>query len=313
MSPASLQVRRVAAQETESAEPITWSAAGVAGIVPFQPTGTMPPLFCMHPAGGQVFLYRAFPAVLGPDQPVLAIQSDAVTDGGSEHMSIAAMAAAYAGRIEAVQRRGPYCLFGISFGGVVAHAVAAELERRGQAVGFLGIADASPVADTRPFFEANSWYRTEIFPRLAPLLAVGTALGALLEILSTEESEEFFEDMATAPTRDFRDRVIDRLLELGHLRSRPTEAYLRAQAALSRLHIELTRRHRDAIVAAPIHAYWPIDRRLSICRGDWRAWTNGGVVEKIVAGNHLTMCVRPHVEMVLRDVSGKLADCRASR
>ena len=54
------------------------------------------------------------------------------------------MAAHYADRIQATHPAGPYHLLGWSFGGVVAHQVAAELQRRGAVVALLILLDAEP-------------------------------------------------------------------------------------------------------------------------------------------------------------------------
>ena len=58
--------------------------------------------------------------------------------------SIREMAAHYADRIQAHHPTGPYHLLGWSFGGVVAHEVAVELQRRGGVVGRLILLDAEP-------------------------------------------------------------------------------------------------------------------------------------------------------------------------
>ncbi|GAA0438330.1 hypothetical protein GCM10010357_69680 [Streptomyces luteireticuli] len=60
--------------------------------------------------------------------------------------TIEQLAADYLGRIRTVQPCGPYRLLGWSFGGLVAHAIAVQLEREGQQVELLTILDVSPVA-----------------------------------------------------------------------------------------------------------------------------------------------------------------------
>jgi thioesterase domain-containing protein len=54
------------------------------------------------------------------------------------------MAADYADQVCMVHPVGPYCLLGWSFGGLVAHAVATELQQRGEQVTLLAILDAYP-------------------------------------------------------------------------------------------------------------------------------------------------------------------------
>ncbi|HVG18729.1 MAG TPA: amino acid adenylation domain-containing protein, partial [Blastocatellia bacterium] len=111
-------------------------------LVPIQMNGTLPPLFCIHPTGGQVMIYQHIAAGLGPDQPVYGLQSRGLSDPGSEHESIKAMAAEYAAYIRREQPEGPYYLMGWSLGGVIAVSVAWELEQQGQAVAFVGLLDS---------------------------------------------------------------------------------------------------------------------------------------------------------------------------
>src|SRR5262249_51540947 len=58
----------------------------------------------------------------------------------SEHDTLAAMARDYADIVQAA-RPGPYVLLGWSMGGVISHALAAELEQRGQDVRLVGLID----------------------------------------------------------------------------------------------------------------------------------------------------------------------------
>ena len=58
------------------------------------------------------------------------------------------MARNYADRIQAVYPTGPYNLLGWSFGGVVAHELAIELQRRGCVIERLILLDAVPSIDS---------------------------------------------------------------------------------------------------------------------------------------------------------------------
>lgn len=57
------------------------------------------------------------------------------------------MADGYVAEIRAVQPHGPYHLLGWSFGGLVAHAVAARLEELGEEVALLALLDSYPLPD----------------------------------------------------------------------------------------------------------------------------------------------------------------------
>ncbi|AFU02227.1 non-ribosomal peptide synthase/polyketide synthase [Nocardia brasiliensis] len=105
-------------------------------------SGGQQPLWCLHPGGGLGWFYQQLGGHL-PDRPVYAIQSRGL-DGGPVAASFGEMVADYIDRIVALQDEGPYYLLGWSYGGIVAHALACELTRRGREVGFLGILDSKP-------------------------------------------------------------------------------------------------------------------------------------------------------------------------
>lgn len=80
------------------------------------------------------------------DCPIIGIQQ-VPRNGDGGPRSIRAMAQTYADRIQHAYPDGPYNLLGWSFGGVVAHEVAIELQRRGCEIGRLILLDAQPGLD----------------------------------------------------------------------------------------------------------------------------------------------------------------------
>ncbi len=107
--------------------------------------GTGVPLFCIHPASGVSWPYQALGNHL--DCPIIGIQRTPQGDE-TEPRSIRDMAKDYADRIQRVSPTGPYNLLGWSFGGVVAHEIAIELQRRGRAIACLILLDARPTVDS---------------------------------------------------------------------------------------------------------------------------------------------------------------------
>ena len=51
------------------------SPAGWSSLVAIQSSGSRPPFFCIHGAGGTVLIYRELAQRLGPDQPFYGLQS----------------------------------------------------------------------------------------------------------------------------------------------------------------------------------------------------------------------------------------------
>ncbi len=128
------------------------SASGWSPLVAIQPSGSRPPFFCMHGAGGNVLSYRKLAQYLGSDQPFYGLQSQGL-DGSSEPLkTIEEMAALYVGEIRRVQPRGPYFLGGYCMGGTVAYEVAQQLHAAGEEVALLALFDTMnwhkiPVSD----------------------------------------------------------------------------------------------------------------------------------------------------------------------
>jgi len=110
-------------------------------LVASRKTGSRPPLFCIHPAGGAVLCYAHLARALGEDQPCYGLQARGL-DGGEPFDDLAAMAAWYIRAMQTVQPHGPYHLLGWSFGGKIAYEMARQLTASACEVAFLGLCDA---------------------------------------------------------------------------------------------------------------------------------------------------------------------------
>ena len=113
-------------------------------LVPIQPLGAQPPLFLIHPVGGNVLCYRLLAEALKPDQPVYGLQSpgvdgEAVPESG---WTIEELAERYIDAIRSAQPHGPYALGGWSMGGVIAYEVAQRLRAAGETIRSLTVIDA---------------------------------------------------------------------------------------------------------------------------------------------------------------------------
>ncbi len=118
----------------------------LAELLPIRVTGSEAPLFCVHPVSGLAWGYTGLVRHIDRAHPIYGLQAF----GARPAPTLAALASRYADMIEGIQPAGPYHLLGFSFGGLVAHEVARQLEGRGERVGFLGLLDAYPFSDSRP-------------------------------------------------------------------------------------------------------------------------------------------------------------------
>lgn len=106
---------------------------------------SLPALFTVHPAGGLCWCYGQLARELPPGRAIYGLQARSL-DGQihpSSH-SLEDMASDYVDQIQALQSHGPYHLAGWSVGGIIAQAMAVELQMRGEHVGLLAMLDAYP-------------------------------------------------------------------------------------------------------------------------------------------------------------------------
>ncbi|SUA76424.1 Tyrocidine synthase III [Nocardia otitidiscaviarum] len=129
-------------------------AAALAVVLPLRAEGQRPPLFVLHPLGGLSWCYSGFTRHLPVEQPILGIQTPALTEPDYAPESLADIADRYTAEIRRAQPEGPYRLLGWSLGGTLAHAVATRLQDAGERVDLLAILDGYPRVDDTDFRSA---------------------------------------------------------------------------------------------------------------------------------------------------------------
>ena len=130
-------------------------------LVLHQGQSQKPALFCVHPAGGLSWCYGALARSNLDQRSVYGLQASTFHNEALEPTSVEAMAYSYADAIQAAQPQGPYHLLGWSVGGILAHAIAVELQHRHAEVGVVCLLDAYPSAAWRaqPKPAANAIYK----------------------------------------------------------------------------------------------------------------------------------------------------------
>jgi amino acid adenylation domain-containing protein len=107
-------------------------------LLPMRATGDLPPLFCVAPATGLALAYTGLLASL-PGHPLYGLQM--IDD---QTTTVADLAANLVCVIRQIQPAGPYHLLGASFGGLVAHEMAAQLQDVGERVELVALLDSYP-------------------------------------------------------------------------------------------------------------------------------------------------------------------------
>ncbi|WP_158447897.1 non-ribosomal peptide synthetase [Aquimarina longa] len=113
-------------------------------LIEFNTQGSKRPIFCVHPLGGTVMIYKDLSESLGSQQPFYAFQSSGM-DGESPILrTVEEMAVLYIKEMQKIDEIGPYTLAGYSFGGNIAVEMALQLRNKGFEVVELLIFDTPP-------------------------------------------------------------------------------------------------------------------------------------------------------------------------
>ena len=110
-------------------------------VLPLRSIGNRIPLFCIHMHNGNSHRWSRLLRYLNQDQPLYAIQPRALDPAQKPQSDIVEMATLYISEMKKVQAKGPYRLFGLCFGGMVAFEMAQQLHKQGEKVSFLGFVD----------------------------------------------------------------------------------------------------------------------------------------------------------------------------
>jgi phthiocerol/phenolphthiocerol synthesis type-I polyketide synthase E len=137
-------------------------ACGWSPLVAIQPAGSRPPLFCMHPHGGNVLIYRDLSRHLGSDQPFYGLQCRGLDGTQPPLTQIEDMAALYLKDIQKVQPHGPYLLGGYCMGGTIAFELAQQLQVKGEPVVLLALFDTMNWSQARlPSIWEKAYYNCQ--------------------------------------------------------------------------------------------------------------------------------------------------------
>ncbi|MET9488542.1 amino acid adenylation domain-containing protein [Nocardia sp. NPDC006630] len=145
---------RIAAALENSHDYDSAADGAMAVVLPIRATGSRTPLFCAPPMVGMSWCYAGLVGFLPADQPVYGLQSPALTEADYLPASLEEVARRYVSAMREVQPEGPYRLLGYSLGGILAHAIATELQAEGERVDVLANLDAYPDAEFADFTAA---------------------------------------------------------------------------------------------------------------------------------------------------------------
>ncbi|MFF7638568.1 non-ribosomal peptide synthase/polyketide synthase, partial [Kitasatospora sp. NPDC008050] len=240
-------------------------------LLPLRTGGEREPLFCIHPGSGLSWCYTGLLQYIDQDTPVYALQARGLTEEGRFPASIEEIAEDYLEQIRQVQPEGPYHLLGWSFGGGVAHAIAALLEKSGQRVGLLTMLDSHPV---------NPVDRREIEEAM-PKVRMADVHRAMLELFDIKLTDE---EAAELTHEDTVELLRTKNTAMAGLK----ESEVRATMYLTMHHSLLGLDASPGQVSAPtlILAATGGELDVKLDRGAWDPYLTGGVHFRTVGFRH---------------------------
>jgi aspartate racemase len=265
--------------------------AAPAALVGITTGGTNPPLFCIHPLGGNVLCYAQLARQLGPAQPVYGLQAPGLEHDQALPTTVESMAAEYVAAIRAFQPAGPYLLCGWSVGGVIAFEIAQQLTGQGQPVALLALLDSPASQPIRVRAPDDHWL----------LIGMAQQLGlnpdhAALQPLDAEQQ------LASVLALAQRSDALLPGLDLAQLRRLFAVYKANAYALLG----YRPRAYAGRVTLFQAHA----TAQVSDLAPGWRALARRGVASWAIPGDHDTMLQEPYVRVLADRLTAAIAQAR---
>jgi FkbH-like protein len=276
-------------------------------LVPIQAEGAMPPLYCMHAAGGNVLFYRDLATHLGKDQPVYGLQARENEKTGTYPDRVEDMATLYLNEILEFQPQGPYYLCGSSFGGLLAYEMAQQLKALKKEVALLAL------FDTHGPGYPQSLSDSVVCRHLFSLVARMETLRGQLRELQGREKLEFFWAKAKKGWKKIRRRSVWKMNEFQIRYS---------QTVGGDLPKDLQRNHKAIQRALEDYIPQPYYGKLTLFRASiqpkgivpdpylgWKDLSSDGIEVFECQGSHGAMTVAPYAKALAEKLCEVLNNC----
>ena len=276
-------------------------------LVAMRHTESGNPLFCIHPSGGDIGIYRKFAARTTPKLSVFGIQSRLQCGATSEFSSLSRMAFEYADLINEHHSMGDIRLLGFSLGGFLASLMAFELRQLGRTVSFLGLIDSNP-----NWTVATDTSRQELCLRLTQVFTKFQSIG----VMQQKPLETVERDVVTLVDSCMREQPISSeeamaiTTAMGYVPSRQRDSDLLMKFTDTFLtHCRLLKDFEPPEINCPLHLWWPSDAAQESKSGSelWARNALSTVSESIIEGSHYSIMRGRSVRVLAAEVEAAIA------
>ncbi len=275
-------------------------------LVPIQPQGSKPPFFCVPGAGGRPFYFYHLGRYLGKDQPFYSFENDLYQQFG-EISRIEDIASIYLQAMQDLQPQGPYFLGGHSYGGNVAFEMAQQLVNQGQQVALLAIIDSSAPTykDKQILLDYINWdharWLAEVSKGIEVYLDKTIDISyKTLQVLTVEEQLKYalnFFKLANMLPPNAETRQLEKIVQAYKTSCLCLIDYLPKQIYPGKITIirageELADDPNKDLIARDCE-----DSSLG-----WSEFSTEPVEIHFVLGNHVSIMVEPHVQILAEEL-----------
>ena len=252
------------------------------------------PLFCIHPSGGDIGIYRKLATRLDPNRSVLGIQSRLECGADSEFSSLETMASSYTQIIEMRQPEGAIRLLGFSLGGFIASLIARDLHQSGREVSFLGLIDSNPswiAVSDRAVSEKS---HQQLCTRLAQMFIKFQKIGVmrLKPIESVNRDVVTIVDACLTDPPAASSEIMALTTKLGYVPDRQVDANALHKFTNTFLtHSRLLRDFRPPQIECPVSLWWPSETEDENRAGTavWSQCAKSTLTESTLDGSHYSI------------------------
>jgi thioesterase domain-containing protein/acyl carrier protein len=255
----------------------------VPALEEIQPGGSQPPLICVPS------LYD-LSRHLGPDQPFYGLSRISIEQMLDDNVPLEQMAAKFVDELKRLQRTGRFFIAGHSFGGVLAFEIARQLSEAGREIGILALLDPDPPQPYPP-----DTYRFSRFAFHAQ---------TILRLPLAEKKKHFLKNIRNIGNRILPKTMVsehEKWMRDFHRKTGETHACYNARPFKG-----------NAVMFLATGVHWRFQPS-SDPRNNWAKYISGKIKIDDVPGNHESVVVEPHVQVLARKLKDHLASaCRGS-
>jgi thioesterase domain-containing protein/acyl carrier protein len=288
-------------------------------VVQLGGAGNPKPVFCFHPAGGDLNVYESVAQALSNRYRVVGIQSRVMAADAEEFSSLADMVAAYADLVQQHDPSGPHRLFGFSFGGLLALHTGRVLLDRGAAVAWIGLAETDlRWSAAHEYAEVLTSFLVELYEHMRRELHL--VKDVPLEVLR-RELPELVKSLLSVPAAvdggnggDARAAALlmNWFSTRGYFGDKTPRGVVQEYLARVAAHLRLLPRDEPCpTVNVPLHVWQAADGLMS-AGAAWHAVTDGPVQVRLLSGNHFDVLAPPHSEVIAAELGALMESAAVS-